>query len=144
MNRLDLARRTQIISCLVEGNSIRSTERMTDTHRDTVMRLMIEVGEGCKTLLDAELRNLSCKRIHRRNALTTRRSVARPTSCPTLIDVPSGSVISIVPPHHEPPEADFSGSLIVRTGRNTGGNSGLIPRLSDQDPWAPSYAVRWT
>lgn len=63
MNRLNLARRTQIISCLVEGNSIRSTERMTDTHRDTVMRLMIEVGEGCKTLLDAEMRNLSCKRI---------------------------------------------------------------------------------
>ena len=29
MNRLNLARRTQIISCLVEGNSIRSTERMT-------------------------------------------------------------------------------------------------------------------
>ena len=35
MNRLSLARRTQIINCLVEGNSIRSTERMTDTHRDT-------------------------------------------------------------------------------------------------------------
>jgi hypothetical protein len=38
MNRLSLTRRTQIINCLVEGNSIRSTERMTDTHRDTVMR----------------------------------------------------------------------------------------------------------
>ena len=47
MNRLNLARRTQIINCLVEGNSIRSTERMTDTHRDTVMRLMVEAGEGC-------------------------------------------------------------------------------------------------
>ena len=34
MNRLALARRTQIISALVEGNTIRSTERMTDTHRD--------------------------------------------------------------------------------------------------------------
>jgi hypothetical protein len=47
MNRLTLQRRTQVISCLVEGNSIRSTERMTDTHRDTIMRLMVEVGEGC-------------------------------------------------------------------------------------------------
>jgi transposase-like protein len=46
MNRLNLARRTQIINCLVEGNSIRSTERMTDTHRDTVMRLLVETGEG--------------------------------------------------------------------------------------------------
>jgi hypothetical protein len=41
------ARRSQVINCLVEGNSIRSTERMTDTHRDTVMRLGVEVGTGC-------------------------------------------------------------------------------------------------
>jgi IS1 family transposase len=63
MNRLNLSRRTQIISCLVEGNSIRSTERMTDTHRDTVMRLLVEVGEGCKALLDTEMRDLTCQRI---------------------------------------------------------------------------------
>lgn len=63
MNRLSLPRRTQIINCLVEGNSIRSTERMTDTHRDTVMRLMVEVGTGCAKLQDAEMRNLACERI---------------------------------------------------------------------------------
>ena len=40
MNRVPLARRTQIINCLVEGNSIRSTERMTGTHRDTICRLL--------------------------------------------------------------------------------------------------------
>lgn len=63
MNRLSLARRTQIIGALVEGNSIRSTERMTETHRDTIMRLMVQVGTGCAKLLDAEMRNLSCRRI---------------------------------------------------------------------------------
>ena len=42
MNRLNLQRRTQIINCLVEGNSIRSTERLTDTHRDTIMRLLVQ------------------------------------------------------------------------------------------------------
>jgi len=63
MNRLSLARRTQIIGALVEGNSIRSTERMTDTHRDTVMRLMVEVGEGCAKLMDGTMRDLSCRRI---------------------------------------------------------------------------------
>jgi IS1 family transposase len=47
----------------VEGNSIRSTERMTDTHRDTIMRLMVQAGEGCAALMDAEMRNLPCKRI---------------------------------------------------------------------------------
>ena len=38
MNRGPFERRTQIINCLVEGHSIRSTERMTDTPRDTVTR----------------------------------------------------------------------------------------------------------
>lgn len=60
MNRLSLARRTQVINCLVEGNSIRSAERMTDTHRDTIMRLMVEVGTGCVTLHNETMRNLDC------------------------------------------------------------------------------------
>jgi IS1 family transposase len=63
MNRLSLARRTQIIGALVEGNSIRSTERMTDTHRDTIMRLMVEVGTGCAAIHDEHMRNLPCQRL---------------------------------------------------------------------------------
>lgn len=63
VNRLSLARRTQIIGALVEGNSIRSVERMTDTHRDTVMRLMVEVGTGCEKLMNERMRELPCKRI---------------------------------------------------------------------------------
>ena len=34
---------------------------MTDTHRDTVMRLLVEVGEGCAALMDEEMRDLSCQ-----------------------------------------------------------------------------------
>jgi len=63
MNRLSLVQRTQVIACLVEGNSIRSTERMTNTHRDTVMRLMAQVGNNCAALMNEEMRNLSSKRI---------------------------------------------------------------------------------
>jgi IS1 family transposase len=63
MNRVNLARRTQIINCLVEGNSIRSTERMTDTHRDTICRLLVQVGEGCARIADERMRDLSCKRV---------------------------------------------------------------------------------
>jgi hypothetical protein len=63
MNRVPLERRTQIINCLVEGNSIRSTERMTDTHRDTVTRLLVDVGDGCATLMDEQMRHLTCRRI---------------------------------------------------------------------------------
>jgi IS1 family transposase len=36
---------------------------MTDTHRDTIMRLPVEAGEGCKALLDAEMHDLPCRRI---------------------------------------------------------------------------------
>jgi IS1 family transposase len=63
MNRLSLDRRTQAIHCLVEGNSIRSTERMTGIHRDTVMRLLVEVGAGCSALIDERMRDLDCRRI---------------------------------------------------------------------------------
>ena len=63
MNRTSLARRTQIIGALVEGNSIHSTERMTGTHRDTIMRLMVEVGTGCAAIMDEKMRELSCERL---------------------------------------------------------------------------------
>lgn len=63
MNRVPLARRTQVVNCLVEGNSIRSTERMTDTHRDTICRLLVEVGAGCAKLMDEQMRGLSCRRL---------------------------------------------------------------------------------
>lgn len=63
MNRLSLARQAQIIHGLVEGNSIRSLERMTNTHRDTIMRLGVRVGEGCARIMDEKMRNLPCMRI---------------------------------------------------------------------------------
>lgn len=59
MSRLNLARQTQIISGLVEGNSICAMERMTDTHRDTIMRLALRVGEGCTRIMDEEMRDLT-------------------------------------------------------------------------------------
>ncbi len=62
-NVLKREKQEQVIRCLVDGASIRATERITDTHRDTVMRLMVKVGQGCANLMDEELRNLSCKRI---------------------------------------------------------------------------------
>ena len=63
MNRLNLDRRTQIVGALVEGNSIRSTERMTGVHRDTIMRLLVEVGTGCAAIMDEKMRELPCTRV---------------------------------------------------------------------------------
>jgi hypothetical protein len=47
MNRLDAITRAQVIGCLIEGCSIRSTVRMTGVAKKTVMRLLVEVGEVC-------------------------------------------------------------------------------------------------
>jgi IS1 family transposase len=59
MNALPLQKRTEIIAALCEGVSIRATERLTETHRDTVMRLGLRVGEGCERLHDRMMRNLN-------------------------------------------------------------------------------------
>lgn len=63
MNRLTLEKQTAVIRALVEGSSIRSTERMTGVHRDTIMRLGIEVGTACGDTLDKMMRKLTCRRI---------------------------------------------------------------------------------
>lgn len=43
---------------LCEGNSIRSIERITGIHRDTIMRLGVRIGDGCRHMMDDKLRNL--------------------------------------------------------------------------------------
>lgn len=63
MNRLDTAERALVIRCLVEGNSIRSTVRMTGVAKNTIAKLLLEVGATCAAYQDVTLRNLSCRRI---------------------------------------------------------------------------------
>lgn len=63
MNTLDTARRAAIIRCLCEGNSIRATCRMTGAAKDTVLKLLVDVGEFCSTWQDYRLRNLQAVRV---------------------------------------------------------------------------------
>ena len=58
MNTLSAEKQTRIIGALCEGCSIRATERMTDTHRDTVMNYSVRVGQGCERLHDRMMRDL--------------------------------------------------------------------------------------
>ncbi len=51
------------IQLLLEGTSIRSAERITQLHRDTIMRLLILAGERCEKVMDEKMRNLRCQRI---------------------------------------------------------------------------------
>jgi len=63
MNMLSQARQIQILDALVEGVSIRSTERMTHTHRNTIMRLLVSVGARCQRLLDERLQGFKCQHL---------------------------------------------------------------------------------
>ena len=63
MNRLDNEKRVQVISCLIEGCSIRSTVRMTGVAKKTVMRVLVEVGEVCANYQDRVFHNLSTRRL---------------------------------------------------------------------------------
>jgi len=63
MNRLDPEKRAQVVSALVEGNSIRAVARMTGIARNTITGLLVDLGTACAEFKDNALRNLPCKRI---------------------------------------------------------------------------------
>ena len=63
MNKLTNERRIQVVKALCEGNSIRSTARMTGAAINTVVKLLMELGDVCLDYQDANMRNLSCKRL---------------------------------------------------------------------------------
>ena len=63
MNRLDVNERAAIIRCLVEGNSIRATARMTGAARNTITTLLVNLGKATAEYQDRTLRNLTSERI---------------------------------------------------------------------------------
>ena len=63
MNRLDKAKQIQVVAALVEGNWIRATVRMTGVAKNTVAKLLVELGAACAEYLDKALVNLPCKRV---------------------------------------------------------------------------------
>ena len=62
-NVLKREKQEAAIRCLIEVCSVRSTERITGVHRDTIMRLMVRVGTACGELLDGMMRGLDCRHI---------------------------------------------------------------------------------
>lgn len=62
-NVLPRSKQIAVLSALVEGVSVRGTERMTGVNRETVLKLLVRVGEGCASLLDSTLRDLPCERL---------------------------------------------------------------------------------
>lgn len=63
MNRLSTEKRAQVVGCLVEGMSIRATVRVTGAAKNTVTKLLVDLGKACSEYQDIVMRDLDCKRI---------------------------------------------------------------------------------
>ena len=63
MNQLPLSTRTQIINLLVEGNSLRATSRITGCSINTVMKLLVSVGDACMKFHNEAVINIPSQRV---------------------------------------------------------------------------------
>ncbi|MBA3688659.1 MAG: DDE-type integrase/transposase/recombinase [Chloroflexi bacterium] len=63
MNKLSTSERAQIIRMLVEGNSIRSINRMTGFAQNTILKLLVDLGDAATKYQNQRLRNLTSTRI---------------------------------------------------------------------------------
>jgi IS1 family transposase len=62
-NNLPTEKKVLAVSMLAEGSSIRSIERITGTHRDTIMRLGVRVGEACAKIHDGKMHGIPSRQI---------------------------------------------------------------------------------
>jgi IS1 family transposase len=68
MNKLSNAKRAQVVRCLVEGNSIRATVRMTGVAKNTISKLLVDLGEACakhhmEAVVEVPSRRIQCDEI---------------------------------------------------------------------------------
>jgi IS1 family transposase len=63
MNRLTTEQQTRVVAALVEGNSIRSTARMTGVARNTITTLLLDLAEACAGYHDRYVRRLKVRRL---------------------------------------------------------------------------------
>jgi IS1 family transposase len=63
MNRLSAQQRARIVRAVVEGNSIRATGRMTGAAKNTVVKLLVDLGTACEAYQDRAMRDLPCRRL---------------------------------------------------------------------------------
>lgn len=63
MNCLDTETRARIIGCLVEGCSIRATVRLTGCSKNTIVKLLADIGRACDDYHDTNVRKLKVRRL---------------------------------------------------------------------------------
>jgi IS1 family transposase len=63
MNKLPLTKRVLILQILCEGGSLRSASRIADCSLNTVMKLLVDIGDVCRTYHDEHVRNVKARRV---------------------------------------------------------------------------------
>jgi IS1 family transposase len=63
MNKLDAATRCQVVACLIDGVGVNATCRITGVAKNTVLKLLRELGDACQKMHDERVRNVKAKRI---------------------------------------------------------------------------------
>jgi len=56
--RLTEGKALRVLACLIEGCSVRTTERLTGVHRDTILNLLVITGRKCEALMLDRIREL--------------------------------------------------------------------------------------
>jgi len=63
MNLLGIEKQAAVVRALVDGASIRATCRMTGVAKNTVVRLLVDIGTACEVFHDHNVRGLATKRV---------------------------------------------------------------------------------
>jgi IS1 family transposase len=63
MKRLTIEQKKRVVTALVEGNSIRSTVRLTGVSKNAVIRLLLDLADACAAYHDRNVRNLKVHRL---------------------------------------------------------------------------------
>lgn len=63
MNRLTTEERARILGLMVEGMAIRAISRQTGASKNTIVKLLVDVGRFCAEYQDHVMRDLPCKRL---------------------------------------------------------------------------------
>jgi IS1 family transposase len=63
MNQISTEDRCRIVACMVEGNGVNATARLTGFNKRTILRLLVDIGTACQKFHDEKVRGLTCKRI---------------------------------------------------------------------------------
>jgi IS1 family transposase len=64
MNKLSREKKTRVIAAMVEGVGVNAISRMTGVCKNSILRILAEVGRACAEYQDQTLRNIgSCKRL---------------------------------------------------------------------------------